>query len=96
MQGPDRLPNGLLGVCLTDSAEHFLAWEPPPRLEINTAADESQAYAQYRMMPSPQQLKDWIEDAYEARTTRAHLIKNPRDRFEYNRLCKYHNETHPA
>ena len=39
-------------------------------------------------------LREWIEDAYKARTCRANMIKNDREMMKYNRICQVHKVTH--
>ncbi len=39
-------------------------------------------------------LGQWIEDAYSARTSRAHLIENRQDMMKYNAQCKVCGITH--
>lgn len=40
------------------------------------------------------ELSNWIEDAFQARTARAHLILNSQDMMKYNAICKVHGATH--
>lgn len=76
----DGLPNGLLPILLDSSVRPAL----PNRVKLN----RDSGYAHYHYYPSDSAtLGDWIEDAYQARTSRAHLIENPRERFTYNRQC---------
>jgi hypothetical protein len=73
-------PNGLLAILLDESIRPDL----PNRVQLN----RDSGYAKYHYYPgSASVLGDWIEDAYAARTTREGLIKNPRERFSYNRRC---------
>lgn len=84
-------PNGLIGIVLPNAKEvpHF-----PERFEANYNNDED-CYAQYHWAPkSEEQLGKWIEDAFESRTKKAHLIKNSQSMWKYNRKCKHCNETH--
>jgi hypothetical protein len=67
----------------------------PPRLEENWVKDHVQCYARYWVYPSSTEvLATWIEDAYGARTTRAHLIRNTQDMMKYNAKCLVHGVTH--
>ncbi len=78
--------NGLLGVKLRSYGNNGY----PNRLNLNLKQSEDQddCYARAISYPkSPGTLERWIEDAFEARTTRDHLINNPRERFEYNKKC---------
>lgn len=78
-------PNGLLGVKLP-SFTHF-----PDRLNKNLIAPGSgdvDCYARWIDWPAnTTTLRQAIEDAFQRRTTHAHLIKNPRERMSYNRTC---------
>lgn len=75
------LPNGLLGVILDPDTTRATL---PDRLKQNYAS----GYAGFYVYPSnPSTLARWIDQAYQARTESANLIKNPRARFSYNRSC---------
>jgi len=80
------LPNGLLGIVLPSAG-----WQPipPDRLRMNLSLPMGrQGYARWYWYPqSGDDLNNMIEDAFQARSTREHLIMNPRDRFGYNRTC---------
>ena len=74
------LPNGLIGILLNERTRPAL----PPRFRIN----RDSGYAGYHYYPpNVSTLADWIEDAYHARVLRAQLIRNPAERFAYNRRC---------
>lgn len=83
--GEQTTPNGVLGIKF-QSANNV---PNPPRLARNLPTPSSRlAYA--RRYPYPKdknQLVEWIEDAYGARTSRRHLIDNPRDRFMRSKVC---------
>lgn len=85
-RGEKVTPNGLLGIVLPS-----VNYEPkaPDRLWLNLGSTNSNVgYARwYRYPQNEHELASWIEDAYMARTTRDHLIENPRDRFINNRQC---------
>jgi hypothetical protein len=93
-QGADSLPNGLLAIqypsCLTSGADL------PPRLEANWANGNNNCYAKYYRYPNTQEeLRQWIEDAYSARTTRSHLIRNSNETMMgYNARCHACGITH--
>ena len=73
-------PNGLVAILLDSDIRPSL----PDRVKRN----RDSGFAQYHYYPqSSAILGAWIEDAYQARTSRAHLIQNPRDRFSCNRQC---------
>jgi hypothetical protein len=85
-------PNGLIGILLPSqgNSAHL-----PPRMKANWGKCESDCYARYRSYPSSaQQLANWIEDAYQARTSQAHLIQNSQDMMKYNGVCKNCGVTH--
>lgn len=85
-------PNGLLGILLSSqgNSAHL-----PQRFKDNWGKDELNCYSRYRAYPAnSQQLADWIEDAYNARTTRAHLIQNSADMMKYNGKCFVCGVTH--
>ena len=90
-QGESAAPNGLIGILLPSQggAAHL-----PPRFADNWAKEETK-YARYRSAPTTaEQLREWIEDAFEARTARASLIKNEQERMGYNAQCKVCGITH--
>lgn len=92
MQPKDGLPNGLLAITLpsTNGSCHL-----PERFQANYSSTLFGAYARYQSYPRKmQQLWDWIEDAYQARTSRAHLINNSRDMMKYNSKCSICAVTH--
>ena len=84
-------PNGVLGIKLPSYASGTY----PDRLNKNLLAPGAQGllalagcYARaYDVPTSVDQFVSYLEDAYAARTTRAHLIVNPRERMGYNRDC---------
>jgi hypothetical protein len=76
----DGLPNGLIGILLNERIRPTL----PPRFQLN----RDSGYAKYHYYPpNVATLENWIEDAPKARVLRARLIRNPRERFTYNRRC---------
>ena len=78
--------NGLLGMKLPSYRNN----EYPHRLNLNLKQNDRQEDCYARVINYPKSkdiLTSYIEDAYKARTSRAHLIVNPRDRFTYNRTC---------
>lgn len=84
--GQTVTPNGLLGIVLPSAGDNPT---PPERLNLNLKGpNHTLGYARWQWYPqSVDQLTSWIEDAYQARTARAHLIVNQRDRFLHNRQC---------
>lgn len=80
-------PNGLLGILLPSMGA---TGTPPPRLRENLKTEEKDddAYARWYTYPTRKDsLRNWIEDAFQARTTRAHLVRNSKDMFKNNRTC---------
>jgi antiphage defense system Thoeris ThsB-like protein len=83
--GQTVTPNGVLGIVLPSAAQSPVA---PDRLQRNVANDGSKYARWYHYPLSADILSGWIEEAFAARTTKAHLIDNPRERFAYNRNCQ--------
>jgi hypothetical protein len=88
--GSTITPNGLLGVKLPS----YNSGRYPDRLNANLLSDadkrggRTDCYARAVAWPaSAEELRSHIEDAYKARTLRAHLINNPRERFKIDRDC---------
>jgi hypothetical protein len=85
-------PNGVMGIILPSQGNS--AWMPS-RLEANWSQNQQDCYARYWIYPnSVEQLGVWIEDAFQARTARAHLIKNSQEMMKYNGKCKVCAKTH--
>jgi hypothetical protein len=86
-------PNGLIGIILPSlgNSSHL-----PQRFKENwNKEDESKGYALYRSYPtSKDQLKGWIDSAFEKRTTHAKHISNSQEIFYNNHKCLVHKETH--
>jgi hypothetical protein len=84
--GQRTTPNGLLGIVLHSAGPNPTA---PDRLRRNLPrVIREQSYARWYWYPdNAYELASWIEDAYEARTARDHLIENPRDKFAGNMQC---------
>ena len=91
-QGEVYTPNGFLGIILPhQGTAAFL----PPRFEANWNRENRDCYARYYIAPStPEGLRSWIEDAYDARTTRARFIRNPVETMRYNSRCRVCSITH--
>ena len=91
-QGENYIPNGVMGIILPSHGNSALL---PPRLEENWTSGHRDCYARYWVAPTtPEQLDGWIEDAYSARTQRAHLIQNGSLMMKYNRRCQACGVTH--
>jgi len=85
-------PNGLMSIILPSqgSAAHV-----PPRLVENWNQNQTNCYAKHWIYPSSADiLGSWIEDAYNARTSRSHLIKNSQEMMKYNGKCRICGITH--
>jgi len=84
-------PNGLLGIVLPGISN---APSIPERFSKNWN-NESECYAEYHWAPSTEeQLGRWIEDAYNARTARPHLITNTQNMWSYNKTCNHCGVNH--
>lgn len=85
-------PNGLMGIILPSKGTSAYK---PDRLAANWNSGHSNCYARWWVYPSSSaQLGQWIDDAYDARTSRAHLIQNPHNMMKYNQRCKVCGITH--
>lgn len=95
LQQGNTLPNGLIAINLPYMGSEGAL---PERVLKNISRDDKGndlGYARYYVYPnSKQQLREWIEDAYAARTNRAKLIKNPNEMMGYNKKCNKHGVTH--
>ncbi len=85
--GKTITPNGLLGIVLPSAGKKPTA---PNRLRLNLKRKNSdEGYARWYWYPKRKDvLSKLIEDAFNARVSRANLIENPRDRFENSRHCE--------
>lgn len=79
-QPKDGLPNGLIAILEPGRERSSL----PDRVKLNV---ESKYATYYKYPAKSADLARWIDDAFDARTSRANLIKNPRDRYAINRPC---------
>ncbi len=78
--------NGLLGLLLPSAEDNVP--KAPDRLADNTPTDGSEAYGRYFYYPeSDASLRTNIDDAFQARTARAHLIDNSRGVRKRNSPC---------
>ena len=85
-------PNGLMGIVLPSQGNSAYL---PQRFLDNWNQDHFNCYARYYRYPqNAYELASWIEDAYQARTTRRHLIRNSQDMMKYNARCKVCGITH--
>lgn len=91
-QGKEYIPNGLMGIVLPSqkNSAHL-----PPRLFDNWNKEHNNCYARFWSYPnSANILSDWIEDAYQSRTSRKDLIVNSQEMMKYNKQCKICSVTH--
>lgn len=88
----EYIPNGLMGIVLPsqNNSAHL-----PPRISENWNKEHNNCYARYWSYPdSAKNLSDWIEDAYQARTSRKHLIVNSQEMMKNSAKCKICGVTH--
>ena len=88
----DYTPNGLIGIILPSqgTSAHL-----PDRFLLNWNQKHKDCYARYYVYPSSATvLGEWIDDAYDARTSREQFIVNPQDMMGYNGKCKVCKVTH--
>ena len=72
-------PNGLLAIQLWESYKTL-----PNRVKLNVDS----GYAKFYAYPSStRRLAAIVDEAFDARSDKADLIENPRDRFRHNRQC---------
>ena len=86
--------NGLVGIVLPSAEKKPI---PPDRLRMNLkGANSDEGYARWYYYPTRKdQLANILDDAFQARTSRADLIENPRDNFKYNKSCPWDREIMP-
>ena len=91
----ESIPNGLIGILLPSAANGAHLPPLPPRFEENWERENENCYARYLYYPNTSKLLgQWIDDAYNRRTSRAHLIKNSQDMMKYNAKCNKCGVTH--
>lgn len=80
--------SGLIGITLPSAAD-YSGKKPPERLSDNLAGDNGdEGYARWKKYPqSKPSLRSWIDDAFDARDARGHLVQNDRARYLNNRSC---------
>jgi len=82
--------NGLLGILLPPHTRAHL----PERFQANYSSN-GLGFAQFHSYPqSQEQLRSWIEEAYNARTSRQNIRKNAAEVWGYNRECMVCRRTH--
>lgn len=94
LQQGKTLPNGLIAIQLPyKNNKGYLPERVSDNIQRNGKKDIG--YARYYTYPtSKDQLRKWIEDAYNARTSRADLICNVKLMDKYNKKCRVHDITH--
>jgi hypothetical protein len=91
-QGENYIANGLMGIILPSQGNNA---HLPERFKLNWNKNSNNCYAKFWPYPSTfDLLGSYIEDAFNARTTRNHLINNPQEMMRYNSSCKIHKITH--
>lgn len=76
--------SGLMAITLPSVAN--IVKTLPPRFNDNLNGDNG--YAKWYKYPtSASSLANMIEEAFQARTQRSHLVNNQRELFGYNRTC---------
>lgn len=95
LQQGSSLPNGLIAINLPYMGNTGIL---PSRVAQNVLRNRNNidiGYARYYSYPSSKDmLRRWIEDAFDARTSRAQLINNPNEIMHNNDKCKTHGVTH--
>lgn len=77
--------SGLVAITLPSAADYAYKQLPP---RVNDNVDGEDGYARWYKYPaSVSNLRDIIHEAFEARTSKANLINNTRDRKKYNSTC---------
>lgn len=77
--------NGLLAITLPSAAD-YVGKQLPARVADNV--DDSKGYARWWKYPtSSSQVRNYIEEAFQARTGKASLADNSRARRTYNSTC---------
>lgn len=92
LQQGETLPNGVMGIILPSQGTNAYM---PPRLKDNWTKEHIDCYARYWNYPSSPEVLGWcIDDAYEARTSRAKFIKNSQEMMKNSRKCLVCGVTH--
>jgi hypothetical protein len=77
--------SGLMAITLPSAADYAKKQLPP---RVNDNVDGENGYARWWKYPSSgASLRSLIDQAFEARTSKADLIDNTRDRKKYNSTC---------
>lgn len=92
-QAENYIPNGLMGIILPSASNNTVYL--PHRLWLNCNSPNSSNYAKNYYYPIlGWNLGEWIDDAYNARTTRNQWINNPQEMMKYSSICNIHRVTH--
>lgn len=80
--------SGLIGITLPSAAD-YSGKMPPDRVADNVeGTNGDEGYARWKKYPGDKgSLRSWIDDAFDARDSRASLVENSRARFLSNRTC---------
>ncbi len=91
-QGLYSSPNGLMGIVLPSGGNNAYL---PSRLQENWVNGHVNCYARFWRAPTTAtELRGWIEDAFESRTSRIRFIRNSQDMMKYNSKCNVCSVTH--
>jgi len=95
-QAGNEPPNGLLGIILPGaSITTMLGGTTLPCCPDRLAKNINSGYAKWYHYPrSAENLRAWIEDACNARTSRSQVIVNPNEMMKYNARCLVCSQTH--
>lgn len=92
LQQGNSLPNGLLAINLPSVGTTAYL---PPRFEANWNSNNINCYANYYSYPLlADTLGEYIDLAYNSRSTKNHLISNSNEMMKYNKSCNVHGVTH--
>jgi hypothetical protein len=81
-------PNGVIAIGLPSVGGHC---HLPERLSKNVDSGYAKTYIYPR---SGNELRSWIEEAFQSRTNRQHLILNSQDKWSNSRTCEICGRTH--
>lgn len=79
------LPHGVIAIDLSKlRGSKFL-----PERVLQNYKDDHSAYIPFYYYPqSGQELREWIEIAFNSRTSKSHMIVNPNNMMTYDSKCK--------
>jgi hypothetical protein len=88
-----QAPHGLIAInlCKQNRAKYL----PDRFIQNHNSQNTNNSYARFYKYPnSAIELRNWIEDAYQSREKKKHIITNPREMMSYNQRCKICGVTH--